>query len=68
MEFGIIIDGSESIEKSGKGNFEKVLRFVKSLAIGLKVSKEGTHVGLICYSDKSKVGLFTSNRLCSWQI
>ena len=51
-----VIDGSGSIENSGKGNFDKVKNFVKDLTQSFGVSKEGTHVGIIVYSDKPEVG------------
>ena len=60
LNFGVIIDSSASIEKSGKENFQKVLNFVKDLTQRFGVSKEGTHIGLLSYSDESKVGVFTS--------
>ena len=55
-DVGFIIDGSGSIEASGKGNFKKVLDFVKDLTRSFDVSKEGTHVGIVLYSDEPKVG------------
>lgn len=51
-----IIDGSGSIEISGKGNFKKVLDFVKDLTRSFDVSKEGTHVGIVLYSNDAEVG------------
>ena len=41
----------------GKGNFKKVLDFVKELTRSFDVSKEGTHVGIVLYSSKAEVGL-----------
>lgn len=40
----------------GKGNFKKVLDFVKDLTRSFDVSKEGTHVGIVLYSSKPEVG------------
>ena len=51
-----IIDGSGSIEMYGKGNFKKVLDFVKDLTRSFDVSKDGTHVGIVLYSSKPEVG------------
>jgi len=51
-----VIDGSGSIESSGKGNFDKVKNFVKDLTQSFGVSKEGTHIGIIVYSNNAKVG------------
>lgn len=50
------MDRSGSIESSGKGNFDKVKNFVEDLIQSFGVSKEGTHVGIIAYSDKAEVG------------
>lgn len=57
VDLGFIIDGSGSIERSGKGNFKKVLSFVKDLTRSFDVSKEGTHAGVMLYSDEPKVGV-----------
>ena len=50
------MDRSGSIESSGKGNFDKVKNFVEDLIQSFGVSKGGTHVGIIAYSDKAEVG------------
>ena len=57
VDIGFIIDGSGSIENSGKGNFKKVLSFVKELIRAFEVSKEATHVGIITYDNEAKVGM-----------
>ena len=56
MDLLFIIDGSGSIESSGRGNFDKVKNFVKDLTQSFDVSKEGTHIGIIVYSDSPTVG------------
>ena len=56
MDVVFIMDGSGSIELSGKGNFKKVLDFVKDLTRRFDVSKEGTHVAIVLYSSDNKVG------------
>ena len=56
MDLLFVIDSSGSIEMSGKGNFDRVKNFVKDLTQSFSVSKEGTHVGIIVYSDEPKVG------------
>ena len=58
-----IIDGSGSIEMSGKGNYKKVLNFVKELTRAFDVSKDGTHIGLVSYDSEAKVGLVSFNRI-----
>ena len=63
MNFGVIIDSSASIEKSGQENFKKVLSFVEDLTQRFGVSKEGTHIGLLSYSDESKVGVVSSSSI-----
>ena len=55
MDLLFVIDGSGSIESSGKGNFDKVKNFVEDLITSFGVSKEGTHVAIIVYSDQTKV-------------
>ena len=56
LNIGFIIECSSSIEGNGPGTFAKVLKFVKDLARSFDVSKEGTHIGIITYSDEAKVG------------
>ena len=56
MDLLIVIDGSGSIESSGKGNFDKVKNFVEDLIKSFGVSKEGSHVGIIVYSTAVQVG------------
>lgn len=63
VDLGFIIDGSGSIEMYGQGNFKKVLNFIKDLTRSFDVSKEGTHVGLMIYSDDPKVCLHV---MSSW--
>ena len=60
MDLGFIIDGSGSIENAGKGNFKKVLNFVKAIIQAFDVSKEETHVGIIVYNKTAEVKLVTS--------
>ena len=71
MDLLFVIDGSGSIESSGKGNFDKVKNFVEDLITSFGVSKEGTHVGIIAYSDKAEVGCpqwILGNLIDSWLI
>ena len=71
MDLLFIVDRSGSIESSGKGNFDKVKNFVEDLTQSFGVSKEGTHVGIIAYSDKAEVGCpqrVLGNLIDSWLI
>lgn len=52
LEF--LVDGSRSIEVLGRGNFRKVLQFVKNVTRGLNVSPGGTWVGLTVYGSESR--------------
>ena len=63
VDLGFIIDGSGSIELYGKGNFKKILNFVKELTRGFDVSKEGTHVGIVIYDHEAKVRLKGTGQL-----
>jgi len=55
VDLAILIDGSQSIEYFGKGNFRRCLRFVKRLISGFNIAKDGTHVGIVVYSAKANV-------------
>ena len=46
-----VIDGSGSIEKAGKGNFQLIKNFVKDLIGGFNIGFEQTHVGAIVFSS-----------------
>lgn len=46
------MDSSGSIEKSGKGNYEKCLNFIKNAVNGSFISEQYTHVGLRLFSSK----------------
>lgn len=56
-DVGFIIDGSGSIENALKGNYKKVLQFVKNVVKAFEVSKEKTHIGIISYDHDAKVGI-----------
>ena len=55
VNLGFVIDGSGSIESAGQGNYQKVKDFVKNVVRGFDVSLDGTHVGVVLYSDKAEV-------------
>ena len=50
-----MIDGSGSIEQAGRGNFNRIKSFVKSVISGFNVGFYNTHVGAIIYSSYSYV-------------
>ncbi|EDO50078.1 predicted protein, partial [Nematostella vectensis] len=52
-DLGILIDSSNSIEKHGRGNFRRVLEFVKRLVSTFHVSPRRARIGLIVYSSRS---------------
>ena len=55
VDLGFVIDGSGSIEMYGKGNYQKVKDFVKSVVQGFDVSLVGTHMGVVLYSTTPEV-------------
>lgn len=54
IDIGFLVDSSGSIEKSGKGNYEKCLNFIKNAVNGSFISEQYTHVGLRLFSSKGK--------------
>ena len=52
IDLGFLIDGSGSIEAYGKGNFKRVLQFVKYLVGAFKVGRSKTRVGVILFSSR----------------
>ena len=56
-DIGFIIDGSGSIENTGKGNYKKVLKFVKKVIRAFDVSKENTHIGIVSYDHDPEVAI-----------
>ena len=55
LDLGFLIDGSGSIESSGKGNFGRCINFIKSLVASFKISNSYTRVGVILYSSRSRL-------------
>lgn len=54
MDIAVIIDASESVEKD---NFIICKEFVANLTKNFKVSKRGTHFGVIVYSDSPTLAI-----------
>ena len=50
-----MIDGSGSIEQSGKGNFNKIKNFLKQVYRGFKIGFDHTHICAIIYSSSRYV-------------
>ena len=55
MDLAILIDGSQSVEYFGAGNFRKCLRFVQYLVSSFNIAREGTHVGMVVFSNTAEV-------------
>lgn len=56
-DLGFVIDGSRSVEVLGKGNFKKMLEFVKNVSLGFHISPEDTRVGIIAYGTEPKLAI-----------
>lgn len=52
VDLGFLIDSSGSIESQGRGNFKRILDFVKTLISFFPVSRRHTHVGVIIFSSQ----------------
>ena len=50
-----VIDGSGSIEQAGKGNFDLIKNFVKSVIGGFRIGFDNTHVGVLIFSSSQYV-------------
>lgn len=54
-DLGFVIDGSRSVEVLGKGNFKKMLEFVKNVSLGFHIAPEDTRVGAISYGTEPRL-------------
>ena len=54
LDLVFALDGSESLAKNG---FEKIKKFVKAMIDEYKISETETHVGVVEFSNKTKVVL-----------
>ena len=52
LDIGFILDGSESVGKSG---FEEIKKLVIKMMDSYEISSKGTHIGIIEFSDKANV-------------
>ena len=55
VDLGFLLDGSGSVEMYGKGNFQRCLDFIKSVANAFVISPHDTRVGVIVFSDSSEL-------------
>ena len=61
LDLAFLIDGSGSIENSGKGNFRRCLHFVKRIIASFAVSRSNTRVGVALFSTRTWL-IFGFNR------
>ena len=63
IDVAFVVDGSGSIEASGRGNFRRCLRFVKNMVRSFTISRRYVRVGIVLYSSRSTPILtFNQNR------
>ena len=64
VDLGFLVDGSGSINRNGKLNFERLLLFVKAMINSFSVCKKRARVGVVLYSTRSRT-IFPFGRYCS---
>ena len=64
VDLAFLVDGSGSIENQGKGNFMRVLDFVKTLISFFPISARQTRVGMVLFSTRP-YPIFRFNRYYS---
>ena len=64
VDVGFLVDASGSIESYGKGNFRRVVNFVKEVAGSFVISPRGTHIGVVTFSQKPRP-IFSFNKYFS---
>ncbi|KAK3697941.1 hypothetical protein QZH41_013023, partial [Actinostola sp. cb2023] len=52
VDLGFLIDGSSSIENSGKNNFKLCKDFIKKMVAHFDVSQSGSHVGVMQFANQ----------------
>ena len=63
IDLAFVLDGSGSIEASGRGNFGRCRRFIKNLVRSFTISRSYVRVGIVVYSSRSRLILtFSQNR------
>ena len=52
VDLGFLVDGSGSIEYQGKGNFGRMLNFIKSIISFFQVSQGKSRIGFVLFSTR----------------
>lgn len=52
VDLGFLVDGSGSIEYRGKGNFGRILNFIKSVVSFFQVSRGKSRIGVVLFSSR----------------
>lgn len=52
VDLGFLVDGSGSIEYQGKGNFGRILDFIKSVVSFFQVSRGKSRIGVVLFSSR----------------
>lgn len=53
VDLGFLVDGSGSIEYQGKGNFARMLNFIKSVVSFFEVSQGKSRIGVVLFSSRA---------------
>ena len=53
VDLGFLVDGSGSIEYQGKGNFARMLNFIKSIVSFFQVSQGNSRIGFVLFSSRA---------------
>lgn len=61
LDLAFLIDGSGSIEKSGRGNFARILKFVREMVQRLPIGRGRTRIAVGLYSTRAYL-IFGFNR------
>ena len=52
LDIGFVVDGSSSVERYGKGNFGRILRFVQRIISSFRIGRKFARVGVVLYSSR----------------
>lgn len=55
VDIAILLDGSGSIDFQSPGNFDKCKKFLKNFVKAFNIAKDGTHVGLVVFSNNADI-------------
>ena len=53
LDLAFLIDGSGSVETSGRGNFQRCIEFVKTVVSSFSISPSRTRVGVALFSSRA---------------